>query len=37
MAMTLKKQILDLKKRREKVSLGGGEKAMEKQAALGKL
>lgn len=35
--MTLKKQILDLKKRRESVSLGGGEKAMEKQAALGKL
>jgi len=35
--MTLKKQILDLKKRRESVSLGGGEKAMKKQAALGKL
>ncbi len=35
--MTLKKQIIDLKKRREKVALGGGEKAIEKQAALGKL
>lgn len=35
--MSLKKQILDLKKRRERVSLGGGEKAMEKQVALGKL
>ena len=35
--MSLKKQILDLKKRRESVSLGGGEKAIEKQAALGKL
>ena len=35
--MSLKKNILDLRKRREKVQLGGGEKAIEKQMAMGKM
>ena len=35
--MSLKKHILDLRKRREKVQLGGGEKAIEKQMAMGKM
>ncbi|HYX10287.1 MAG TPA: acyl-CoA carboxylase subunit beta [Bacteroidales bacterium] len=35
--MPLKRKILELKKRREQVLQGGGEKAIEKQAAMGKL
>ncbi len=35
--MPLKKKIQELKKRREQVQMGGGEKAIEKQAAMGKL
>lgn len=35
--MSLKKHILDLRKRREKVQSGGGEKAIEKQQAMGKM
>jgi acetyl-CoA carboxylase carboxyltransferase component len=35
--MPLKKKILELQKRRELVQLGGGEKAIEKQIAMGKL
>lgn len=35
--MSLKRKILDLQKRREQVQQGGGEKALEKQAALGKM
>jgi acetyl-CoA carboxylase carboxyltransferase component len=35
--MSLKKYILDLRKRREKVQQGGGEKAIEKQTAMGKM
>jgi acetyl-CoA carboxylase carboxyltransferase component len=35
--MSLKKYILDLRKRRAKVQQGGGEKAIEKQTAMGKM
>jgi acetyl-CoA carboxylase carboxyltransferase component len=35
--MSLKKYILDLRKRRERVQQGGGEKAIEKQTAMGKM
>ncbi len=35
--MSLKKHILDLRKRKEQVQKGGGEKAIEKQAAMGKM
>lgn len=35
--MSLKQKILELKKRREQVQLGGGEKAIEKQVAMGKM
>jgi methylmalonyl-CoA decarboxylase subunit alpha len=35
--MPLKRKILELKKRREAVQMGGGEKAIEKQQALGKM
>jgi len=35
--MSLKKHILDLRKRREKVQMGGGEAAIEKQVAMGKM
>ena len=35
--MALNKKIQELKKRREQVQMGGGEKAIEKQIALGKL
>ncbi len=35
--MSLKKHILDLRKRKEKVEMGGGQKAIEKQAAMGKM
>ena len=35
--MSLKKNILELRKRKEKVQLGGGEKAIEKQMAMGKM
>ena len=35
--MALKKKIQELKKKREQVQMGGGEKAIEKQIALGKL
>jgi len=35
--MALKKKIQELKKRREEFQMGGGEKAIEKQIALGKL
>ena len=35
--MSLKKYILDLRKRKEKVQQGGGEKAIEKQTAMGKM
>jgi acetyl-CoA carboxylase carboxyltransferase component len=35
--MPLQKKIQELKKRRELVQMGGGEKAIEKQIALGKL
>lgn len=35
--MSLKKYILDLRRRREKVQQGGGEKAIRKQTAMGKM
>lgn len=35
--MALKKYILDLRKRKEEIEQGGGEKAIEKQVAMGKL
>ena len=35
--MSLKRNILDLRKRKEKAQLGGGEKAIQKQVAMGKL
>ncbi|WP_075602254.1 acyl-CoA carboxylase subunit beta [Saccharicrinis aurantiacus] len=35
--MSLKKHILDLRKRKEQVEMGGGEKAIEKQVAMGKM
>jgi len=35
--MSLKQNILDLRKRKEKVLQGGGEKAVQKQVAMGKL
>ena len=35
--MSLKRNILDLRKRREQVQKGGGTKAIEKQVAMGKL
>ncbi len=35
--MALEKKILELQKRRELASMGGGEKAIEKQVAMGKL
>ncbi len=35
--MSLKRNILDLRKRKEEVIKGGGEKAIEKQVAMGKL
>ncbi|MBI9055188.1 MAG: acyl-CoA carboxylase subunit beta [Bacteroidales bacterium] len=35
--MSLKRKILELQKKREKVLQGGGEKAIEKQVAMGKL
>jgi acetyl-CoA carboxylase carboxyltransferase component len=35
--MPLKKKIQELKKRREEVQMGGGEKAIEKQLSMGKL
>jgi methylmalonyl-CoA decarboxylase subunit alpha len=35
--MAIKKQIQDLQKRREEVRMGGGEKAIEKQEAMGKM
>jgi acetyl-CoA carboxylase carboxyltransferase component len=35
--MALKRKIQELKKKREAVQMGGGEKAIEKQAAMGKL
>lgn len=35
--MSLKNNILDLRKRKEKAQLGGGEKAIQKQVAMGKL
>ena len=35
--MSLKKHILDLRKRKEQVQMGGGEKAIEKQVASGKM
>ncbi|HBF89298.1 MAG TPA: methylmalonyl-CoA carboxyltransferase [Bacteroidales bacterium] len=35
--MSLKRKVLELKKRRDQVLLGGGEKAIEKQVAMGKL
>ena len=35
--MSINKKILDLKKRREQVLLGGGEQAIQKQVAMGKL
>ena len=35
--MSLKRNILDLRKRKEKVLQGGGEKAIQKQVAMGKL
>jgi len=35
--MPLKQKVLDLQKRRAQVQMGGGEKAIEKQAAMGKL
>ncbi len=35
--MPLKKKIQELKKKREQVQMGGGEKAIEKQVAMGKL
>jgi len=35
--MSLKKHILDLRRRKQKVEQGGGEKAIEKQVAMGKM
>ena len=35
--MSLKRNILDLRKRKEEVQKGGGEEAIEKQAQMGKL
>ena len=35
--MSLKRNILDLRKRKDQVRLGGGEEAIEKQAAMGKM
>ncbi len=35
--MSLKKHILDLRKRKEQVEKGGGDKAIEKQVAMGKM
>jgi acetyl-CoA carboxylase carboxyltransferase component len=35
--MALKKHIQELQKRREEVQMGGGEKAIEKQEAMGKM
>ncbi len=35
--MSLKKSILDLRKRKERVQQGGGEKAIERQVSMGKL
>lgn len=35
--MSLKKHILDLRKRKEQVQKGGGDKAIEKQVAMGKM
>ena len=35
--MSLKRKILDLQKRREKILKGGGDKAIEKQTAMGKM
>lgn len=35
--MSLKRKILELKRKREEVLLGGGEKAIEKQVAMGKM
>lgn len=35
--MSLRSNVLDLRKRRKEVQMGGGEKAMEKQAKMGKL
>ncbi|WP_430813172.1 acyl-CoA carboxylase subunit beta [Carboxylicivirga sp. RSCT41] len=35
--MSLKKHILDLRKRKEQVQKGGGDRAIEKQAAMGKM
>jgi acetyl-CoA carboxylase carboxyltransferase component len=35
--MSLKKSILDLRKRKEQVQKGGGDKAIEKQVAMGKM
>ncbi len=35
--MSLKSKILELRKKKEEISLGGGESAMKKQAAMGKL
>jgi len=35
--MSLKKHILDLRRRKHKVEQGGGEKAIEKQVAMGKM
>ena len=35
--MAIKKQIQELQKRREEVQMGGGEKAIEKQQAMGKM
>jgi len=35
--MAIKKQIQDLQKRRDEVRMGGGEKAIEKQEAMGKM
>ena len=35
--MPLKKKIQELKKKREEVQMGGGEKAIEKQISMGKL
>jgi acetyl-CoA carboxylase carboxyltransferase component len=34
--MSLKRNILDLRKKKKEIQLGGGEKAIEKQAAMGK-
>ena len=35
--MSLKRSILDLRKRKDEVRLGGGDKAIEKQVAQGKM